>query len=198
MFLLNVLNVAQILTTAYKEMSISLLQTSCIVTYLVFSHCGGVIGLCKFEPTQQIACSCTICSFLKRGSTHFQKRRTMSDCYLLKKEVRVQKLPCYSSKSPIHENGFQISHISFQDDSSLKRLGAICSLLLASYLLWVFYVSCRQKISDISKSRKKQTKITLNQFHDVIDPGRMAYQDLIRISFQPYYAKFESKEKMGF
>ena len=126
-----------------------------------------------------------------------------------KKEVRVQKLPCQSSKCPIHENGLCISHVSFQNDSSLKskpediiftklRLGAICSLLLASYLLWVFYVSCRQKISDISKSRKKQTKITLNQFHDVIEPGRMAYQDLIRISFQPYYAKFESKEKMGF
>ena len=32
-------------------------------------------------------------------------------------------------------------------------------------------------------------KIILNQFHDVIEPGRMAYQDLIRISFQPYYAK---------
>ena len=43
-------------------------KASCIVTYLMFSHCGGVIGLCKFEPAKQIAC---ICSVLKRrGSTY--------------------------------------------------------------------------------------------------------------------------------
>ena len=80
----------------------------------------------------------------------------------------MQKSPYYSWKSS-NENGLCISHVSFQNDSSLKskpediiftklRLGAICSLLLASYLLWVFYVSCRQKISDISESRGKVDK----------------------------------------